>query len=65
MKFTATLAAIATSVSAINLADADDSMTSGAPIVPLVYEDAVHAFDMNAAFTDQATYEKNVDIYSD
>jgi len=74
MKFIATLAAIATSVAAINLSvDAAVDVTSEAvlgggyngPIVPESFSYAVHDFNLAAPFTDQEQYQKQVDIYSD
>ena len=35
------------------------------PIVPDSYDHAVHDFNMEAPFTDQECYQKQVDIYSD
>jgi hypothetical protein len=72
MKFIATLATIATSITAITLSvDADVDIASEAaqgyagPIVPEDFYYAVHDFDLAAPFTDQEQYQKQVDIYSD
>ena len=70
MKFLATLAAIAVSTQAVDLAAevateaAAGSGYNGA-IVPTKYNDAVHDFNLNDPFTDQECYQKQVDIYSD
>ena len=35
------------------------------PIVPEDYDYAVHSYNLDAPFTDQDCYQKQVDIYSD
>lgn len=70
MKFLATLASIAFSAQALKVsADAvtEVAVTEGynKPIVPESYDYAVHDFDLDAPFTDQDCYQKQVDIYSD
>ena len=45
-------------------AKAGDSGYNG-PIVPEDYDYAVHSYNLDAPFTDQDCYQKQVDIYSD
>lgn len=69
MKFIATLALAAAAVNAVTIdAEADQKAASSGysgPIVPEDYGYAVKDFNMDAPFTDQECYQKQVDIYSD
>ena len=61
---------MAAAVSAVTIdTDADQKAASGkgyaGPIVPENYGYAVKDFNMDAPFTDQECYQKQVDIYSD
>ena len=60
----ATFAAAAFGVSIATEAEAEAGAWSG-PIVPESFSYAVHDFNMEAPFTDQECYQKQVDIYSD
>ena len=64
---TAAATEVAATTEATAQVSADASATGGwsGPIVPESYDYAVHDFDLNAPFTDQECYTKQVDIYSD
>ena len=62
---TATATEVATEVATETTAKTEAEGGYNGPIVPEDYDYAVHSYDLDAPFTDQDCYQKQVDIYSD